>query len=109
MITTTRFYYKKVCTLILIVLLVYGPVGHGQTANRATLNAANFFKEALKACQSGSFEIAAAMLTKITDSQVELEPKIRAKIYLLLGVCREKTGEIEEAIYYFKQLKKRIE
>jgi len=100
---------KKACALALMVLLVYTPVSHGYTGRSSTSETADFFQEALKAYQSGSYETAAAKLAMITNFQLEKDPEIKAKIYLLLGACREKTGESEKAKDYFMQLKNAIE
>lgn len=64
------------------------------------------FASALKDYHAGSYRKTAAALVAILAEKEEIEPSLKAKIYILLGACHEHSGNKEKAKQCFSELKK---
>jgi hypothetical protein len=96
-----KLFISKLFALLLTILLFHGPYtyrNYGGTDNT--------FTTALEEYRAGSYKTAAAKLEFILSFKEEGTPESKAKVYLLLGACCEKSGEKEKAKNCFVDLKK---
>lgn len=96
----------KLFSLLLTVLLLYGPYPFGSTGNDAATSIDEHFNAALRDYRGDLYEAAAEKLGHILPLIPQNKPVLKAKVYLLLGACHEKSGRKEQAETLFMKLKK---
>lgn len=95
-----KLFIAKVFAVLLAFLLIQGPASYGDNKN---IN--HRFNSALDEYKKGLFEKAAVHLEAILNLKERVEISTKAKVYLLLGACYEKTGQEEKAKECFLELK----
>lgn len=101
-----RSFQAKIFSLLLIALLLHGPYPLGGKDVGADMSIDEHFAAALKDYRGDLYEAAAEKLEHILPLISQEEPVLKAKVYLLLGACYEKSGKTDQAETLFMKLKK---
>jgi formylglycine-generating enzyme required for sulfatase activity len=102
----TIFIKQTLALLLTVLLVMHGRMIWSDTSLDDSRSLEDNFTAALKDYQKGSYKQAAAALEPVLNRIKAKKPKLKAKIYLLLGACYESSGESEKAKEYYLLLQK---
>ncbi|MCK5056179.1 MAG: formylglycine-generating enzyme family protein [Candidatus Aminicenantes bacterium] len=101
-----KLFMSKVFAILLTVLFFHGPSTYVCSDDNGILPIEEGLHTALKEYRAGAYESALGELRLLLPLIVDIDPVLKAKVFLVLGACYEKSGNEENARECFLEVKK---